>query len=112
MDQKVWHDDLLVEFFDEDDKDHIRRMLISSRLSLDKLIWHYSDREIFTMQNAYWVAWDCVKPLLVSASSSNTGGGPFSPLWKAIWKAKVPPKVRNMVWRTCQNILSTKSNLS
>lgn len=53
VDQKVWLDDLLVEFFDEDDRDHICTMPISSRLPLHKLIWHYSDRDIFTMKSAY-----------------------------------------------------------
>ena len=32
-------------------------------------------------------------------------------LWKTIWSAEVPNKIRNFVWRACQNIIPTKSNL-
>ncbi|XP_028954978.1 uncharacterized protein [Malus domestica] len=38
------------------------------------------------------VAWDYVKPPSLSASSSALGGNSFTPLWKAIWQAGVPPK--------------------
>ena len=32
-------------------------------------------------------------------------------LWKTIWGAEVLNKIKNFVWRACQNILPTKSNL-
>ena len=32
-------------------------------------------------------------------------------VWKTIWALKLPPKVRNFIWRACSNILPTKENL-
>ena len=42
--------------------------------------------------------------------------GPLSsdslkPLWQAIWQLKVSDKVKNLVWRACQNSLPTMMNL-
>lgn len=78
VDQKVWRNDLLIEFFENEDMGHICTMPISSRLLPNKLIWHFSDRGIFTVKSAYWVAWDSVKPLSVSAYSSDTSGSHFT----------------------------------
>lgn len=93
----MWRDDMLVEFFEEEDMGHICMMPISSQLLPNKLIWHFSNCGIFTVNSAYWVEWDYVKPSSVSAYSSDTGGSRFT----SLCKAKIPPKVRNMVWRTC-----------
>ncbi|KAM1205667.1 hypothetical protein ACFX2G_006549 [Malus domestica] len=92
VERKAWCDAKLTEFFEEEDKEHICALPISYQLSSDKLIWHYNDLGIFTIKSAYWVAWDSIKPLSLSASFSASGGNPFTPLWKAIWKAN-PPKV-------------------
>ncbi|KAM1476266.1 hypothetical protein ACFXTO_038265 [Malus domestica] len=105
-------DTKLSAYFEEKDREHIRALPISNSLPPDKLVWHYTDRGQFTVKSAYEVAWDYVKPPSLSASSSALGGNPFTPLWKAIWQAGVPPKVRNMIWRTCQDIFPTKENLS
>ncbi|XP_048444673.1 uncharacterized protein LOC125479438 [Pyrus x bretschneideri] len=112
VERNKWCDAKLTEYFKEEDREHIRALPISYRLPSDKLIWHYNDWGIFTVKSAYWVAWNSIKPLSLSASSSASAGNPFTLLCKAIWNAKVPPKVRNMVWRTCHNILLTKENLS
>ncbi|KAL0408403.1 UNVERIFIED_CONTAM: hypothetical protein Sradi_1774700 [Sesamum radiatum] len=38
-----------------------------------------------------------------------TGGGS---LWSAIWRAKVPPRVRVFMWKLCVGALPTLSNLA
>lgn len=42
-------------------------------------------------------------------SSSNASG--YAKLWKHLWKANIPPKVKNFTWRVCHNIFPTKVNL-
>ena len=32
-------------------------------------------------------------------------------LWNKVWRLGVPPKVRNLVWRACSDILPTRANL-
>lgn len=34
-----------------------------------------------------------------------------SQIWKKLWLLKIPPKVRNLIWRICQGCLPTKENL-
>ena len=33
------------------------------------------------------------------------------PIWNKIWSFKVPPKVKNFLWRACSTILPTRDNL-
>ena len=32
-------------------------------------------------------------------------------VWKEIWQLKVPPKIKNFLWRACRNTLPTKQAL-
>lgn len=52
------------------------------------------------------------QPTSLSASSSGYGGHPFKPLWNAVWKANVPPKIKVFVWKVNHNILPIKVNLA
>ncbi|KAM1981594.1 hypothetical protein ACFX15_038069 [Malus domestica] len=110
--RRMWCETGLSAYFEEEDMEHIRALPISHRLPPDKLVWHYTDMGQSKVKSAYGVAWDYVKPPFLSAFSSALGGNPFTPLWNATWQAGVPPKVRNMIWRTCQDIIPTKENLS
>ncbi|PNX78234.1 ribonuclease H [Trifolium pratense] len=31
--------------------------------------------------------------------------------WQQIWRAKIPPKVKNLLWRICHNVLPTRARL-
>ncbi|XP_070668930.1 uncharacterized protein [Malus domestica] len=99
--RRMWCETALSAYFEEEDREHIRALPISHCLPPDKLVWHYIDKGQFTVKSAHGVAWDYVQPPFLSASSSSTlGGNPFTPLWKAIWQAGVPPKERNdRIWK-------------
>nr|XP_023870323.1 uncharacterized protein LOC111982938 [Quercus suber] len=47
--------------------------------------------------------------LILTTSSTNLGLN--QALWKNIWDASVPNKVRNFLWRVCKNAIPTKKNL-
>ncbi|KAM1229134.1 hypothetical protein ACFX13_008346 [Malus domestica] len=85
-------------------------MPISFRLPPNRLVWLYNLRGAFTVSSGHRVARALVQSTSAGASSSE-GSNAFSPLWKAIWRAKIPPKVKNFTWKISQNIIPTKVNL-
>lgn len=92
----------------------IRRQL--SRLGLrvedrqdDKLIWPFDKCGEVTAKSAY----DCIKSLLrdkVRAGSSSSRQIKKK-LWKVMWVADVPPKIRNFLWKACSDCAPTMLNL-
>lgn len=57
------------------------------------------------------VAREVVQSPLVGASTSK-GSNAFSPLWKNIWRSKIPPKVKKFTWKISHDIIPTKVNLA
>ena len=55
--------------------------------------------------------WSCslLQPLLCIAESSN--GDPFKPLWKILWRLKLPAKVKIFAWWACVNGLPSRDKV-
>ena len=66
-----------------------------------------SDGE-YSVCNAYRMLVLVECSFMPSSSSSN----PSKALWKAIWKIRVPNKIRQFVWCTVKDSLPTKQNLN
>ncbi|KAM1857414.1 hypothetical protein ACFX14_007525 [Malus domestica] len=49
--------------------------------------------------------------ILIASASSSTIASAYARLWKHLWKANIPPKVKNFTWTACHDILPTKVNL-
>ncbi|KAM0970966.1 hypothetical protein ACFX15_018367 [Malus domestica] len=79
--------------------------------SADMLVWHYGERGRFSIKSGYWVAQQWLQSTDSNASSSSNASA-YAKLWKHLWKANIPPKVKNFTWRVCHNILPTKVNLT
>ena len=73
----------------------------------NKLVWAATPNGTFTVKSAYWIAMEMKE----AEQEGTCGNASQSRLWKTIWLAEVPNKVKNFVWRACQNILPKKSNL-
>lgn len=74
----------------------------------DKQIWPYTTDGVYTVKSGYKVLIDEGNS---NSPSSSSGSDVNKPFWKAIWTAKVPPKIRNFIWRVCNNGIATGSNL-
>ncbi|KAL0396908.1 UNVERIFIED_CONTAM: putative mitochondrial protein [Sesamum calycinum] len=68
-------------------------------------IWHHTHNGLFSVRSAYHVALSLAHQPL--PSSSNLA----SPVWKTIWKANVPSKIRVFIWKVAHNALPTGRNL-
>ena len=73
---------------------------IPHSLPNDKLIWMGNNWGEFTVKSAYHIAHYLVEAKEEVESSK---GDPFKPLWKNLWRLKLPTKVKIFAWRACVN---------
>lgn len=107
----VWIEDLTHELFTEEEEALILCMPLSFRCPKDKLIWHFGKFGNYCVHSGYHVARRWVMDGVSAASSSSGSRGLSESLWKRVWHARVPPKVRNMCWRLLRNIVPTREIL-
>ncbi|CAL9002074.1 unnamed protein product [Prunus brigantina] len=103
-----WNISLLSNLLYPPDVDVIRTLPLSFHHRVDALIWHFDTKGHFTVKSAYKVARTVLDPKPVASSSTGNG---FSNGWTALWKAKIPSKIKLFWWRACTGILPTKDNL-
>ncbi|CAJ2638124.1 unnamed protein product [Trifolium pratense] len=105
-DTKQWNRQLVVQTFYPDEAKQILSIPISQRLPADKIIWHYERDGEYSVRSAHH--------LLKQHNSRDvaaSSGQQMNNLWREIWKAPVPNRVRNFLWRLGKNILPTRANL-
>ena len=64
---------------------------------------------LFIVKSAYKVAKEVLRVGNVAASSRGCAG---RRIWMALWKFRIPNKIKVFGWRACNEILPTKLNLS
>ena len=64
---------------------------------------------LFTVKSAYKVAREVLYGGNLAESSRGCVG---KEVWVALWKLRIPNKIKVFGWRACNNILPTKHNLS
>jgi ribonuclease HI len=75
----------------------------------DFLAWHYEKNGVFSVRSAYKLAY-FLKYNQISKPSSSSREEGTRDLWKLIWNAPVPNKIRIFAWRVACDNLATKSN--
>jgi exonuclease III/ribonuclease HI len=106
-DTKQWKRDLIFSSFDRCLAQKIVSIPLSARLPPDSLSWQWERDGSYSVRSAYH---------LVCGEKERTMPGPSRPpqhkVWKEIWKAQVPNKIKNFMWRLAKNVLPTRENLS
>ena len=87
--------------------DEIMAIPLSRDRQRDTLIWKENRKHEFSVKSAYRVALRLKQGVEAEHSRAGEEGKP----WKMIWDLKVPPKIRNFMWRAVSNILPTRDNL-
>jgi ribonuclease HI len=106
-DTKQWKRDLVSHLFHPHEALQILSMPISPRLPPDKLVWHFERDGDYSVRSAHHLVKQHHSRNLAESSGHQT-----SRLWTEIWKATVPNRVKNFLWRLAKNILPTRDNLS
>lgn len=86
-----WRSDIVHDTFLPFEAEKILRIHISHSRAADKQCWVHRDDGILRVKDVYAFAFKSNE-----CASCSTG---FDPILSKIWKLKVPPKVRDFVWR-------------
>jgi ribonuclease HI len=84
---------------------------INSQGFEDFVAWHVSKHGRYTVRSAYHVQWNFQFGHNASVLAL-PGGSATNPVWKTIWKLKVPPKVKFFCWRALHGIIPLKCILA
>ncbi|XP_075665170.1 uncharacterized protein LOC142634796 [Castanea sativa] len=107
-DLHVWRRDFIMENFNREEGEAICNIPLSRRRVPDSVYWKHSKDGKFTVKSAYKVARSLLEKEDWAEPSS---GGGINKVWAAIWKLRIPNKIKVFGWRACHDILPTKRNL-
>ncbi|XP_019197881.1 PREDICTED: uncharacterized protein LOC109191694 [Ipomoea nil] len=96
----TWDHDLLTDIFEPNDVARILKIPISPDYD-DMWYWHGDPRGYYTVKNGY---------RCMLGNYENTGNMEFTK-WLTLWKQKIPPKWKTLLWRALSDILPTTNNL-
>jgi ribonuclease HI len=99
---KVWRQDLISHLFDEPTTDAILSTPLFPQVLVDALNWSGERNGQYSVRSAYRIHTETI-----TSAAHLYRPGP----WSSIWKLKVPPKVKNLVWRVCRSCLPTQARL-
>lgn len=99
---KKWNAALVSQVFTHDLAADILNTPLYDQVPVDNMVWKAERNGIYSVRNAYRL---CVEELVDTSHLRRPG------YWSGIWRLKVPPKVRNFVWRVCRGVLPTRVRL-
>uniref|UniRef100_A0A2N9IN55 Reverse transcriptase domain-containing protein n=1 Tax=Fagus sylvatica TaxID=28930 RepID=A0A2N9IN55_FAGSY len=105
-DQRCWNTSLVDQIFTPYEAAIIKKIPLSYRCPQDRIIWGGTQHGEFSVRTAYRLLYQ-----LSSGGEESTSTGGNKAFWLGVWKARVPPKIRNFIWRACRKILPTHSKL-
>nr|ABD28710.1 Polynucleotidyl transferase, Ribonuclease H fold [Medicago truncatula] len=73
-----------------------------SQVQTDSLLWKVEKNGCYSVKSAYRV---CVEDVVNNAHLRKPG------YWSGIWRLKVPPRVKKLVWRVCRECFPTRVRL-
>ena len=111
IDQELhaWRFEFILDMFEQADAEAICRIQLSRRDVEDTLIWMHHKKGFFTVKSAYKVAREVLHGGNLAESSRGCVG---KEVWAALWKLRIPDKIKVFGWRAWNDILPTKQNLS
>ena len=106
-DMGQWNRQKVHDLFAPSTRSEILAIPLNATQRRDELVWKENRARRFSVKTAYQVALRLIQQDRAEHSDAHMDGK----VWKTIWALKVPPKVRNFIWRACSNIFPTKDNL-
>ncbi|XP_060965512.1 uncharacterized protein LOC133034440 [Cannabis sativa] len=103
MDSSSWDEDILKDLFEERDQRLIRQIPLNINHTSDSLCWFNEPNGMYSVRSAYTLQ-QKLKGLGNDVAASD--------FWKSLWALKLPPKIKNLMWRAGSNCLPTLAQLA
>lgn len=102
MVENSWDVELVADIFEHRDVNIILSILIDREVN-DSWYWRKEKLGNYSVKSAY---------LILEEENNDAATSANSGFWRKIWNLKIPPKVKNFLWRACSNCLPTKDLLT
>lgn len=102
QERKVWNESLIRQLFAVETVQTILNTPLHHQVERDKMIWKAEKNGHYSVRSAYRI---CVEEVISNDHLRKPG------YWSGIWRLKVPPKVKNLVWRICRDCFPTRVKL-
>ena len=99
---KSLNEQVVRQVFSADIASKILHTPLISQVEDDRIVWKGERHRRYSVRSAYRL---CVTELIDSSYLWRPG------YWSGIWNLKVPPKVKNLLWRMCRGCLPTRVRL-
>ena len=99
-----WDEIVLKDVMQESDAKVVGKIPLSRTKNEDKLIWLNSVNGIFSVKSAYYEARKVLRKEELNRDERDN-------IWKAIWTAKVAPKIKFFMWKLVNSFLPTRKAL-
>jgi hypothetical protein len=93
---------LINYYFDNDTVQEIFRTPLFHQVEEDDMVWKAEKNGQYSVRSAYRL---CIEDVADNSHLHRIGS------WDNIWRLKVPPKVKNLIWRICRGCLPTRARL-
>jgi hypothetical protein len=100
---KSWDLAKICDMFDNNTVRRIVQTPLYDSVHDDRLVWKLEHDGIYSVRSAY-------KHCVITAGNQERHG--VAGQWNQIWRAKIPPKVKNLIWRIGRDILPTRKKLN
>jgi len=97
-----WDYNVINYYFDPETVQKILKTLLFRQEEEDQLIWRAEKNGHYFVRSAYRI---CMEEIAGNSHLHRAGN------WDSIWRIKVPPKVKNLIWIVYRNCLPTRTRL-
>ena len=105
-----WDEDLIRSLFLTVDANRILQIPINDQVFEDFIAWNHTTHGRYTVRSGYHLQWHhTFGPSAGQISIPGTSAS--NPIWKILWKLKIPSKIKILCWRALHGIIPLKSIL-
>ena len=100
---KMWNEEVVRSIFEAETAQQILDKPLFPQVNVNRSVWKAKKNGHYSVRSAYRL---CMEEIVDNSHMRK------EEFWCGIWKLKIPPKIKNMVWRVCCECLPTQVRLN